>query len=371
MKSKNLIYIITIFLLLQIVEINNASAQYFYKHFGGKINNKFDIKMNLVRNDNFLSGTYFYEKVGILIDLSGNIDASNKFLINEFDSNGNLIGSFTGTLKSDTMLIGTWQNKDKTTVYDFEMNEDYAMSQKFTRHQKNIEYHIKNDDSLPSCVVNFDYLKPEFGTSKASKNLLIKDLIEKSFFYKIENNISVETKLDNKVTDYLKMYKEFETDWETAVNDEYYYEEMYQWESSASMNIIFNDYNVLSYQICDYGYEGGAHPNSYTGCVNIDLKIGTEINLTNIFNEGYETTLIPKILSSMMLYFNVTDEEGLNEYLFDMNNITISENFYLTKKGICFVYNEYEIAPYSSGIIMAYIPFKDLSDILRTDFCLK
>ena len=41
------------------------------------------------------------------------------------------------------------------------------------------------------------------------------------------------------------------------------------------------------------------------------------------------------------------------------------ENFLISSEGLIFAYQQYEIAPYSEGLIQVKIPYNDIQDLLK------
>ena len=66
-------------------------------------------------------------------------------------------------------------------------------------------------------------------------------------------------------------------------------------------------------------------------------------------------------------------DEAVLEYLFtndveDLNRLPLPGNPpYLSETGLVFLYTQYEIAPYSSGMITFEIPFKDIRPFLTPE----
>jgi len=58
------------------------------KYFKGSIGNSLDLQMKLVRTGDQLAGSYFYQKVGTLINVRGNVDQSGNLTLEEFDPAG-------------------------------------------------------------------------------------------------------------------------------------------------------------------------------------------------------------------------------------------------------------------------------------------
>ena len=76
--------------------------------------------------------------------------------------------------------------------------------------------------------------------------------------------------------------------------------------------------------------------------------------LWDFFDKQYKSEIL-----SMLKQKIITD--GRKDDVFSMEEIDITEIFAITKGGIFFVYNNYEIGPYSSGIFEFYFPFKRYS----------
>src|SRR5512138_452278 len=65
------------------------------REFSGAINRSIRIKMTLSQSGKTLSGSYYYEKVGKPITLSGSINGQ-QFTLKEYDESGNNTGTFSG-----------------------------------------------------------------------------------------------------------------------------------------------------------------------------------------------------------------------------------------------------------------------------------
>ncbi|WJZ79338.1 hypothetical protein QEN71_41650 (plasmid) [Paraburkholderia sabiae] len=84
-----------------------ADSQYFHKTFAGRIGDRYAFTMDLKNVDGRLSGSYRYDGKRNDISLSGKIDPSGTFTMDEIGSAGQRTGTFTGKVASDT-LGGSW-----------------------------------------------------------------------------------------------------------------------------------------------------------------------------------------------------------------------------------------------------------------------
>ena len=58
-------------------------------------------------------------------------------------------------------------------------------------------------------------------------------------------------------------------------------------------------------------------------------------------------------------------EDLLNVGFLDLKDIKVTENFYVNKDGIGFVYNPYEIACYANGTQTASFKWNEVSSLLK------
>jgi len=116
--------------------------------------------------------------------------------------------------------------------------------------------------------------------------------------------------------------------------------------------------------------ESAAHGHLHIEGVVINPKTGMRLSLKDIFILGFENrlnTLIEKKYRNMKGLSNLERLDSIKGELFD-NKIAYSNNFYMTRNGITFIYNEYEIASYATGNIQINIPYFDISDILKNKY---
>lgn len=130
------------------------------------------------------------------------------------------------------------------------------------------------------------------------------------------------------------------------------------------------DQSVISL-FCNYSsHSGGNHPVLATESVTYDLSTGKVLKLSEILTEGYSgadlSTLISTVLApnSDELYY---DYETILQDIFSVNLNNIS-NWYFSRTGLCFHFEPYEIAPYSSGTITATLPYGELDGVLRPQY---
>ena len=157
-----------------------------------------------------------------------------------------------------------------------------------------------------------------------------------------------------------------------------------QYEMSAKQGYPFNPYDVvmkytitlnndctLSTYFDQYQYTGGAHGSTLRLSNTYNLQNGNIIILKDLFqkNKNYKDLIIQQI--QIQADQNLVSNPGI---YFDNYKMLIEENFkedsfYLSNKTINFYYQQYEIAPYSTGIVVFNIPYENLR--INSPQCIK
>ena len=91
----------------------------FTYNYSGTINGKYEIIMTIIKNENKITGSYYYKSQNKPIQLAGSINGKN-ITINELDNTGKTTGTFTGTTDDFYSINGTWHSADgkKNLIFD-------------------------------------------------------------------------------------------------------------------------------------------------------------------------------------------------------------------------------------------------------------
>lgn len=146
--------------------------------------------------------------------------------------------------------------------------------------------------------------------------------------------------------------------------DEEIYSYRYEMDFSSNFNqdlsISYVDENIIAFDYFSYTFTGGAHgmPFYSNKIYIIKDKKELELNPEDVFNNELLVLLEAKI-----------KKEVNKDKIFKSNN-PLSEfpsGFQISPKGITFIYNVYEIAPYASGAIELDFSFKELKEVAKKD----
>ena len=141
------------------------------------------------------------------------------------------------------------------------------------------------------------------------------------------------------------------------------------WKLERVASELFNSNNIFCCEIFEYAFLGGAHPNSFTKYLNFDLSTGNELELKNLFINGYleKLNIIGEKIFRQMNEIESNTDLTVAGYWFDNNMFSVNNNFTVDENGITFYYNNYEITAYASGPTELYIPYDSIKNLIKPD----
>ena len=171
-----------------------------------------------------------------------------------------------------------------------------------------------------------------------------------------KNNKNFEELMQNFIDEYKNFKEEFP-------------EAQQEWEIKRNVVNNFNDDNILSCTFSEYSYLGGAHPNTFSTFKNFNLKSGEIINLSDILITGFLNEL--NIIAEPIFRKEKELIEDINltkaGFWFDDDEFSVNNNFSISKDGLSFFYNNYEITAYVYGPTELYIPYKSIKKLIKPD----
>lgn len=132
------------------------------------------------------------------------------------------------------------------------------------------------------------------------------------------------------------------------------------WEWTTSGDMLFLSENLLSLGIENFNYSGGAHPNTYSIYLNINLKTGKKIELRDLVKNRKALEKLAR-----RAFFQA---KGITDSKLGMDSEEIfqfPENFGITEEGLYFFYNPYEAGPYAAGPLDFVLSWKELEGICK------
>jgi hypothetical protein len=126
-------------------------------------------------------------------------------------------------------------------------------------------------------------------------------------------------------------------------------------EALQTFEVTYNKACIISLYFDNYRYTGGAHGLTVRTSQTWNLKTGKMLKLRELYkcSDNYKSYIKKKIIEQIRenpdIYF--VNYEELMEQTFDVNN------FYCTPQGVVVYFQQYDIAPYASGIREFLLPY--------------
>lgn len=138
------------------------------------------------------------------------------------------------------------------------------------------------------------------------------------------------------------------------------------WFLDDQTKVLVNQPDYLCLEHSNVNYAGGAHPNSAMVYWNIDPKTLKEITLESLIKEGS----LPELNTIAEKIFRKNEKLSptaslKDTYFFEKDTFALNRNFTITKEGLKFLYNPYEIKAYAYGSTELLIPFSELKTVAK------
>lgn len=219
-----------------------------------------------------------------------------------------------------------------------------------------------------SLSLNFEVEFPTMLDNKEALAAIQADLIT-HFFGKEYASLS----LDEAINDYVAFSREEyiannRAYAERLAEDEDEYSAVLSEEQMLSGRVRTFEQGVLSYELEQYIYMGGAHGVSTRHFYNYDTATGRLLTEHDIFRKGFEQELA-RLLQNAVI--EQSEEFGSREEFldagFEFDSIHPNGNFALSADAITYVFNPYEIAPYVYGETEIVLDKSLLKGLLKED----
>lgn len=144
--------------------------------------------------------------------------------------------------------------------------------------------------------------------------------------------------------------------------DSYYY------DSRREIEVTRADESVLSLTILSYSYVGGVHGDSGYTSVNFSAESGEILTLNDILEDadGFQETAQAYIVEKLGGEYGDELFEGYEETVASMWET--EPVWYLDAEGITFIFNPYELGPYSMGTACVTCPYDEVGGYMKDNY---
>jgi len=321
-----------------------------YYQFTGAID-KYPVTFYLYRINNKFSGSYYYNSTEEPIEINGELDKNRVLKLSTFDREGNKSEIFSGSFK-DSSYAGTWLYKGKSLPFHLSQQNDNSgltFDYIYTTGSKKLKGDQNNRSELS---YEAETVWPAATANHAATNL-VKQVIYEVFDEK-EGKEPIGKVILREKNELLNQAKDPQ--------------DITTYAAITTVQVTYRSAQLLTLAEFSYNDGGGAHGNYGTSYTCIDLVHNRTLAIMDVMDTLACRDIVKSLLvKKFRTAYQLKKDDNLTEYLFE-NDIPITDNFYLTSKGIGFNYNPYEIGPYALGSVSLYIPFSELGPCLNPEF---
>lgn len=335
--------------------------RYFNKRFEGSIAGNLGVTLLLERNNDELSGTYFYHSKKLPIPLIGKINNDESISLREYiyDAKGEetISGYWSGTLTSKG-LPGFWKKQENGDGSDILLKETYgADSAAVTTIPLASSWKQRRGEEEMGAETDYRYLQL---TSSKPASQRINDRLRQYFYGQVHDENPKKAGMIPTAADIEAQVWESgkeDIDWDMAYVADYI----------RSMSVVYNQDYLFCIRLSHYEFTGGAHGNSAAEHVVFDLATGEELTLKRLLKPGYEKDLLAAGRAALLAASGAKPTDSLVEAGLFEDKLELNDNWSVSANGISFSYDPYEIACYARGFVEFTIPWEKVRPWIRPD----
>lgn len=330
-----------------------------YKHYTGTIAGQ-PVVLHYMQYGSTIRGTYYYENIGQAIELYNYPDSSGggNLYLAETPATERIDNTayWQVTVAGDS-LTGTWISGNRENTYPIILKEDYTNGvQSFGIVCADDSVKLKDNLDNPKAYTSCQMLLP-VGNDDATA--FIRSVIYRSMKCDTNSTDGIKSCLDLLNRQYFATYKEENSEDDSLLMTS---PSFYNWSRMTNFWVVYNQDNITVLNHHNYEYLGGAHGVYSSNYLCLDARNKKVLTLKDILNIN-EPELVKLLEKEARKLYHAKDTEPLNAYML-AEELYVPEQFYITGKGITFVYGIYEVASYAEGEINLFIPYTKVKNML-------
>lgn len=157
-------------------------------------------------------------------------------------------------------------------------------------------------------------------------------------------------------TNIMQLYQEAMVDYEYSIANDF---PVHEYEAVVEYTVTYNENCMLSLYFDQYEYTGGAHGNTVRTSDTWNLTQSKRAELSDFFpgKSNYNEFIIGSIINQIKQQVKDNTTMVFDDYPKLVAESFKTNNFYLSEDGVVIYFQQYDIAPYASGILTFVIPF--------------
>jgi hypothetical protein len=144
-----------------------------------------------------------------------------------------------------------------------------------------------------------------------------------------------------------------------------------EWSLTRGARVLLASPKVVSFEVTNLGYLGGAHGFNERTLLSFDVQSGRRLALLELIDERSRGLFSKIVEAEFRRVRSIRVGETLNDagfFILPGQELPLGENFALTEGGIELQYNPYEVAPYSFGSTVVTISKDVLEPLLANQW---
>lgn len=131
---------------------------------------------------------------------------------------------------------------------------------------------------------------------------------------------------------------------------------------------IYRSSEIISLELSQYLYTGGAHGNGSTTFLNVDPKDGRTLSFEDIFVDGNEFEKFAE--KKFREKNNIPPSESINStgFWFEEDAFYLPKTVGFTLDSLVFIYNNYEITSYADSPVEFKVPRSEANQFLKPQY---
>jgi len=131
------------------------------------------------------------------------------------------------------------------------------------------------------------------------------------------------------------------------------------WRFDRRVEVLAETLGVVSLAVTETAYTGGAHSMTSVRFVYVDADLGNTLGFADLFREELRDSLSAVLEPLFREARGIAPDSSLKAagFLFEDDRFHVNENVAITRDGLRWRFDPYEIAPYSTGATEMVVSF--------------
>jgi hypothetical protein len=339
-------------------QIKTDKNKHFFNWYMGEIGEQKNISLYLWRSDTLVFGNYKDKENNVMVELIGEVDDEDFFRMSGVNIMTNKVYCYiSGFLQNPSSgLKATWESPDKKSTMNmiFKTTETIPLQVQF--HQKLFQFMANPNFTKPNYELYFSCFEPKW---------LLNDTLTGEFNEFVFSSYFGKQHTMNLEDDFFSLFQNKTQLFSLSMEDvgERNLKKI-QWFLFREMSIPFADQSFISIGISER-YDGDRFLTDAYTFKHFSIIDGKEFTLKDVLKPGAEKNMSSIIRKHMLTFFNLKNDDELQTVVFDQ--VEPSENFYLTKDDIVFVYNPYTLPMSEAMTVIIVIPLNEVKLFFKDD----